>query len=335
MKASFAGHHQIVDLLCEAKATVDTVSNDGYTALMLASAEGYVQVVKILLSRGAAVNVQDKDGSTALLWGCRSDAFSAITILAAGANANIANKDGLTPLMAAVCNNQHETVRQLILHNADVNAIHQDGSTALLGAIEEGNLPIMQMLLLAGARLFDGGREEDITFGLNVESGKEEMVTLLNSFVTKADNHKKEELAIVGYNNPEQGDRVVDSNSLRIVIEEYLTCQHEIEVLKSQLCDAQDSNSQIQIMRSKIRDLETDRDHLYDELHTLKEELSYAEEESLFMSKELANAKISVEEFRSRTGRGSSKRLNSSRGKDESGVVAAANIFTGVFCTGV
>lgn len=82
---------------------------------MLASAKGHVQVVKILLSRGAAVNVQDKvssqlcfnrksafvftlifikfkDGSTALLWGCRSDAFSAITILAAGANANIANK---------------------------------------------------------------------------------------------------------------------------------------------------------------------------------------------------------------------------------------------------
>lgn len=47
--------------------------------------------------------------------------------------------------MAAVCNNQYETVRQLILSKADVNAIHQDGSTALLGAIEEGNLSVMQM----------------------------------------------------------------------------------------------------------------------------------------------------------------------------------------------
>jgi serine/threonine-protein phosphatase 6 regulatory ankyrin repeat subunit B len=60
MRASLVGHHQIVDLLCEAKASVDAVNKDGYTALMLASAEGHVQIVKILLSRGADVNIQDK-----------------------------------------------------------------------------------------------------------------------------------------------------------------------------------------------------------------------------------------------------------------------------------
>jgi ankyrin repeat protein len=334
MRASLVGHHQIVDLLCEAKASVDAVNKDGYTALMLASAEGHVQIVKILLSRGADVNIQDKDGSTALLWSCRSDAFSAQMILAAGANSNIANTNGLTPLMAAVCNNQHETVRQLILSKADVNAIHQDGSTALLGAIEEGNLSVMQMLLLAGARLFEEGAERGFTFGFDVESGKEELVTLLNSFLTRTVDHKKENLALVGVGKPEQNGRV-DSNSLRTVIEEYLHCQHEIELLKTQLSDAQENSSQIQIMASKIRNLQIDRDHLYEELSTLKEELSYADEESLFMSKELENAKVLVEELRSRTGRGTSKRLNSARVRGESSVVSGETIFSGIFCTGV
>lgn len=275
-----------------------------------------------------------QDGSTALLWSCRSDAFSAQMILAAGANSNIANTNGLTPLMAAVCNNQHETVRQLILSKADVNAIHQDGSTALLGAIEEGNLSVMQMLLLAGARLFEEGAERGFTFGFDVESGKEELVTLLNSFLTRTVDHKKENLALVGVGKPEQNGRV-DSNSLRTVIEEYLHCQHEIELLKTQLSDAQENSSQIQIMASKIRNLQIDRDHLYEELSTLKEELSYADEESLFMSKELENAKVLVEELRSRTGRGTSKRLNSARVRGESSVVSGETIFSGIFCTGV
>lgn len=188
--------------------------------------------------------------------------------------------------------------------------------------------------MLAGARLFEDGAERGFTFGFDVESGKEELVTLLNSFLTKTVDHKKENLALVDVGKPEQNGRV-DSNSLRTVIEEYLHCQLEIELLKTQLSDAQENSSQIQIMASKIRNLEIDRDHLYEELSTLKEELSYAEEESLFMSKELENAKVLVEELRSRTGRGTSKRLNSARLPGESSVVSGATIFSGVFCTGV
>lgn len=53
--------------------------------------------------------------------------------------------------MAAACNNQQETVRQLLARGVEINAKHSDGSTALLGAAEEGNTAIVQILLLAGA----------------------------------------------------------------------------------------------------------------------------------------------------------------------------------------
>lgn len=261
--------------------------------------------------------------------------------------------------MAAVCNNQHETVRLLLLKpQIDINAYHQDGSTALMGAIADGNLSMVQMLLLAGAQLTI--KEDELetsphppsssTFTVAVESERAQLVRLLESFlvhpaVTNAGNVKTkgDRLAILGSDNSSSATNrsasssnanmaMMDTGNLRIVIEEFIECQTTLLQLQQQLVDEQRNAvpaSEVEAMRNKVRDLEQERETLYDELQTMKTELAYAEEESSFMSKELANAKISVEDLRIRAAnRVNSKRLNTTAG----GTDVVANVFSGLFC---
>ena len=56
----------ILHMLLSADANLNTQTEDGKTALILALRTGYKKGVKILLDAGADVNVQDSEGTTAL-----------------------------------------------------------------------------------------------------------------------------------------------------------------------------------------------------------------------------------------------------------------------------
>ncbi len=53
--------------MLEAEADVDAQSNDGGTALMLASQLGHPEVAKLLVEAEADVDAQDNDGFAALM----------------------------------------------------------------------------------------------------------------------------------------------------------------------------------------------------------------------------------------------------------------------------
>ena len=64
--AAGRGDLSIANLLLQAGATVDAVSNHGSTALLLAARNGKIQVVEALLNAGADKAVKGNDGMTAL-----------------------------------------------------------------------------------------------------------------------------------------------------------------------------------------------------------------------------------------------------------------------------
>ena len=72
MIASYAGHQQCVQMLTSANANVDIQDNKGYTALMLATECDSIDIVSHLLSANASVNLQTQEDDTALTIACRN-----------------------------------------------------------------------------------------------------------------------------------------------------------------------------------------------------------------------------------------------------------------------
>jgi ankyrin repeat protein len=64
--AAEKGYTQIVQLLLDRGADINTRSGMGVTALMLATQRNHIDVVKLLITQGADVNAKDDRGFTAL-----------------------------------------------------------------------------------------------------------------------------------------------------------------------------------------------------------------------------------------------------------------------------
>ena len=67
MVASAAGYTDVVRLLLDRNASVDLRTYTGYSALMMASARGQTKAMELLLEKGARFDLQDPFGSSALM----------------------------------------------------------------------------------------------------------------------------------------------------------------------------------------------------------------------------------------------------------------------------
>jgi ankyrin repeat protein len=141
---------RVVALLDADAALLNAVSPDGFSPLGLAAFFGHAEVVALLLARGADVNVVSQ------------------------------NAMRVGPLHSAVAGNHTELARTLVEAGADVNAAQQDGFTPLMGAAQNGNAPLVRLLLAHGARpesLTGDGRS---AADLAQEEGHGEVLLLLS-----------------------------------------------------------------------------------------------------------------------------------------------------------
>lgn len=125
-EAAAAGVRARVEELAAGDASlVSTFSHDGFTPLHLAAFFGRIPVVELLLSHAAPVNDISR------------------------------NPSELRPLHSAVAHRQPQVAleisRALIAAGADVNAMQHGGWTPLHAAALHGNVPLVRLLLEAGA----------------------------------------------------------------------------------------------------------------------------------------------------------------------------------------
>jgi ankyrin repeat protein len=73
MKASENGQIEVVKLLLDKGAKLDGQNNEGWTALIIASAQGNTEVVKLLLENGANTELKTIEGKTALDYAKNAD----------------------------------------------------------------------------------------------------------------------------------------------------------------------------------------------------------------------------------------------------------------------
>lgn len=117
---------------------------------------GPLEALRLLLGRGAAVNGWDgKHNSTPLLMAVFRSQFEAVRLLlGAGADPNVTGAEGDSPLRWAVEQDDRE-MAELLLRSGAVRSIDSfggpEGMTALGKAASSLNLPMLRLLLSAGA----------------------------------------------------------------------------------------------------------------------------------------------------------------------------------------
>ncbi len=157
------GNVEILKMLMEAGARVDP-ANTKFSPLRLAADRGHHEVVQMLLRHGAAVDSYEGDeGWTALIWASAGGHVEIVkTLLEEGADVNHTVLGKMTKaLHVAAQNGNTEVVRTLVAHGAEIDACEYRGLTALHLAAYHGYEEVVRILLDHGAdRTIKGSRGE-------------------------------------------------------------------------------------------------------------------------------------------------------------------------------
>ena len=138
------GDHSQVRKLIEAAGDVNTVDNDGTTALMHSAIESDVKMMKLLIDKGANVNMKNSLDSTALMYAATNLAKTRV-LLDAGAEVKVKGKRGATPMSVALTTFGSTPVLKLLVNKG---AELEDRLMTL--AAGTGDLEAIQYLLSIG-----------------------------------------------------------------------------------------------------------------------------------------------------------------------------------------
>ena len=153
--AASSGHTETVRYLAGLKdVDLNHSGKYGVTALNCALQRGHADVVEVLIDAGADIETKDDMGRSPLHWSCYSGALDVVKMLVeAGAGVRGIDSKGYTCLIFAAANGHTETVRYLAgLKDVDLNHSGNNGRTALHVALQGGgHADVMQLLVDAGA----------------------------------------------------------------------------------------------------------------------------------------------------------------------------------------
>ena len=164
--AASIGNLDTVSKKIRQEIDIDSMNEEGKTALMLASMKGHTDIAKLLLTNGASVEKKDKNQWSPLMWAiyggsiemiklllrennqaqvglCNSMGYSALFIacewnnidaakllLKKGAPVDLLNNKGMSPLMDACLHARTEIIKLLLEYDADVNLKNKKGQSA-------------------------------------------------------------------------------------------------------------------------------------------------------------------------------------------------------------
>ena len=150
---------------------VDVNSNAyGRTALLWAAQNKHMDIVRLLIEKGANVNTKDKNTGTPLIYEVINGQLDMVKLLLdKGADLNmVSGPVDATALIYAVFQNNKDAVQFLVKRGADVNVKDKLGMTALKYAVLAGNKEIGRILIENGAK---EGKEEYMNLVKSYQEG--------------------------------------------------------------------------------------------------------------------------------------------------------------------
>ena len=123
-------------------------SRKNYTPLEYAIKKGNQEMVKILIENGADINTINKKGDTPLTYAIQKGSKKMTRVLIEqGADINAMGKDGYTPLTYAIQKGNKEIMKMLLESGVDVNKKDGIGNTPISLAIKKGKFSISYLLI--------------------------------------------------------------------------------------------------------------------------------------------------------------------------------------------
>ena len=153
----YAAHTDVVEVLIDAGADIETKNFEGRSPLQWACLTGMLEVAKVLVRAGAGVRATDDEGDTCLIvaavLGHTETVRYFVGLPEVDVNHQTATADAAnhTALHLAVFHGHTDVVQVLIDAGADINTNNNAGCSPLHTACESGLLDVVKMLVKAGA----------------------------------------------------------------------------------------------------------------------------------------------------------------------------------------
>ena len=129
-EAVFAKEYTIVKQLAT-KESINKTTTAGLYPIHIAVKVGAIEIVKLLIERGADVDSVDKEGRSPLHYAVQYQNKEMIfLLLKSEADPNIQNIYGITPLHQAAYSSTIEIVKMLVMFGADPKIKNNNGNTA-------------------------------------------------------------------------------------------------------------------------------------------------------------------------------------------------------------
>lgn len=154
MMAAKLNHINIVNILLEAGANIETQDLKGNTLLLIAAENSRTELMTILLAKNANIENKNYDDNTALIAAAHNKHKECLELLIAkGANLEVENIFGKTPLINAAKNNNTEVITLLLEKEANIENRGSLGITALFMAAAHNSTESLELLIDKGANL--------------------------------------------------------------------------------------------------------------------------------------------------------------------------------------
>lgn len=197
--AAYNGNLDMVKLLLDSKPkTLNSLGNQGSTALMLSARNSKMDVLKYLLDKNANVNIRDELGYLPLHWATQNGHLDTVKLLIDNDLCDVnstGSPAGATALGIAAMEGKLDIAKYLIEKGADLNIPCNAGYLPLHWAASEGRLDFLKFLIDNNHYEIDlKNRRNATALRVACEKGRTEIVEYLldkgaNAWIAGIDNH--------------------------------------------------------------------------------------------------------------------------------------------------
>lgn len=133
---------------------VNQYSSKRKSPLYYAAKKGSLDIVKLLIEKNASINTPDEEERTPLYWASQNGFYDIVEYLInSDANVNQCNKKGKSPLYCASKRGHLNIVKLLLNNGVDVNKSTLNNKSSLYRAVKRGHFEICKVLIENGANV--------------------------------------------------------------------------------------------------------------------------------------------------------------------------------------